>query len=204
MKLFEIVPQDIVSHIVWHPGIGDDSWVSWIIVGVYYGIALLALIFHIQGRRELGETGGKSQFYFWLAMLLGALGIARHMGLLRWFTELGRALAREQGWYWQRTATQQEIIQSFYYGCGLLFLLLIWLNRHTIVRYGAVLIGVVMLIGFLAIRSVSLHSVDAMLNYRQILGVRWGTAFEIGSLLWIGIMLLLPSLLHRYSASAQR
>ncbi|MCB0061414.1 MAG: hypothetical protein KDE19_04845 [Caldilineaceae bacterium] len=190
---------DIFSDIIWHPGIGDATWRGWITVLLYYstGGLALALWLHQRSTRRFPAADKAAniadrRLYGSLALLLTLLGVARQGGYLRWITELGRTIAWENGWYARRTFPQQQAIHLIYYGSLLLLILLAWGNRHTLLRHGLPLLGTVVLLGFTGIRMVSLHATDTLLTYRQVAGVRLGTALEVGSLLFIAVSLLMP------------
>ncbi len=176
---------DLFSHIIWRPGIGDNIWWGWSTVALYYGTALLATLLYMQQRRTEKPDG---RFYATLALLLLGLGIARQTGLLRWFTELGRAIAREEGWYTTRWLVQQQLVRDGLYGGFLLLLLLLWLNRHALRRQGIILLGVSFLLCFVAIRAISFHNIDFWLSRRH-MGIPMNTLLEGGALLWIALSL---------------
>ncbi len=178
-------PFDLFSHIIWRPGIGDNTWWGWTTVALYYGTALLAgLVYTMQRRRA--KTDGR--FYLAVALLLLGLGLARQTGLLRWFTEAGRTLAWQEGWYGTRWLVQRQLVQGGIYGGIGLFLLLAWLHRRTLQQHGSLLAGLIGLLSFVAIRAISLHQVDAWLSRRR-MGIPINTLLEGGTLLWIALAL---------------
>lgn len=176
---------------------------------LYYGTALLAFALWSKERGQSDQqvslypststSPANSESTAWLygavAILLIILGVARQSGYFRWITEVGRAIAWEQGWYASRTLPQQQVIHLVYYGSVLLFLVLAWRNRHALLRHGPVLLGVIFLLGFVSVRAVSLHAVDVLLTYRRVAGLRLGTTLEVGSLIFIAIALLIPYLI---------
>ena len=190
----------IFSNIIWQPGIGDNNGWGWSAVALYYVTALLAGALVWQSGRSQPQSVARQdrRFFAGLALLFLGLGLARQTGALRWLTNLGRAVAWEQGWYTHRTLPQQQIIAGIYYSAIVLLLILVWLNRRTLWRHGLLLLGVVLLLGYLGVRAVSLHSIDYMLTYRRIGGIPWGSAIELGSLLFIGTMLLLLYTVQRW------
>jgi len=195
----------IFSQVIWRPGMSDNNWWGWSAVALYYVIALLSIsrVWHTVYRLPKAHIDRDNYFYAELAILFFGLGIARQIGALRWLTNAGRAIAWEQGWYMHRTLPQQQIIQIISYGSILLFLLLVWLNRQTIWRHGLVLLGVVTLLGYLAIHAVSLHSVDYMLNSRHIGGLPLGPSIEVGTLVFVGAALLLPLVFRHFMLSSE-
>ncbi len=182
-------PFDLFSHIIWRPGIGDNTWWGWSTVAVYYGTALLAVTLYWQQRRTEKSDG---RFYVTLALLLLGLGVARQTGLLRWFTEAGRSVAWAEGWYMTRWLVQRQLVCGGLYGGMLLLVLLLWLNRHALRQHGAILLGVSFLLSFVAIRAISFHNVDLWLSRRR-MGIPMNTLLEVGALLWIALSLCFAS-----------
>lgn len=178
-------PFDLPTHVIWRPGIGDNSWWGWATVAAYYGTALLAGLVATDHRRR---AMANSHVYAMVALLLFGLAIARQVGLLRWLTEVGRAVAWQEGWYMNRWLLQRQLVRGGLYGGVLLLLLLIWLNRRTLRHHGATLLGVSFLLSFIAIRAISYHNIDLWLA-RQWMGIPINTLLEMGALLWIACSL---------------
>jgi len=184
------------SQVLWRPGIGDNNWWGWSAVVLYYGTALLAALLAWRACRKPVAPQEKrdTRFFVLLALLFFGLGVIRQFGLLRWFTQLGRTIAWQHEWYMARTLPQQQLIQVIFYGTALLIILLLWLNRQRLLRRGPLVLGVATLLGYLGIRTVSLHSLDYLFAYRRVEGIPLGVAFELGSLLFISAALVLPPL----------
>lgn len=198
---------EIFSHTIWRPGIDDNTWRGWLTLALYYSAGLTALIVWFgQRRRSMGTKQAEQQstqrqeqqFPFILGILLLVLGVSSQIGLLRWFTSLGRTVAAAQGWYYDRSSTQYTMIQGMYVGSACLLLLLIWLNRRALLRHGPTLLGFVFLLGFLSVRAVSLHRVDTILYYRRLWGLPMGFVLEAGSLLFIIVALILPEFARQW------
>src|SRR4051812_25489984 len=94
----------------WHPGIGDPTVGGWFTVVAYVGAALLAYraLRAEQRRTESRTSHGGSLTWFWFLTLttMVLLGINKQLDLQSWFTEVGRDLAVEQGWYERRRGVQ--------------------------------------------------------------------------------------------------
>jgi hypothetical protein len=177
---------DSLTRIIWRPGLGDNNWAGWLTVGLYYGVGLWAFW------RSYRQHHRDRHFYLGLALLLLLLGGARQFGLLRWITEWGREVARLEGWYTTRWWLQRRLVWGGGYAGLALFGWLAWHNRRQLRQRGAILLGVVFLVSFVAIRAVSFHNMDVWLSRR-----RWGmpgnTLLEVGALLWIALALAIAA-----------
>jgi hypothetical protein len=118
----------------WHPDIGDPTLGGWITVIAYFGTALLAyraLRFHSRNfGSKSASTNAQALVGFWL-LITGALvllGINKQLDLQSWFTEVGRDLARAQGWYEGRRSVQALFVAALVFlgliGTTVLFVLL--------------------------------------------------------------------------------
>jgi hypothetical protein len=174
----------------WHPGIGDPTLGGWITVIAYFGTALLAyraLRFH---SRNLGSksasTNAQALVGFWL-LITGALvllGINKQLDLQSWFTEVGRDLARGQGWYEGRRSVQALFVAALVFlgliGTTVLFVLL----RPLIRQVGDALFGLGFLVIFVAVRAASFHHVDQLLR-SGVIRLNW--VLELGGIALIAL-----------------
>lgn len=169
----------------WHPGIGDPTIGGWITVFAYFGAALLAYrALRLHGRNVESTTGSMDQRFlvrFWL-LVTGALvflGANKQLDLQSWFTEIGRDLARAQGWYEERRAVQGLFVAALaFLGLTSVAALAIML-RHLIRHVGGALFGLGFLVTFVAIRAASFHHVDQLLKSGV---VRLNWVFELGGI----------------------
>src|SRR3954468_15751872 len=77
----------------WRPGIGDPTLLGWTTVVAYFAAALAC------GRTAAAKGGRPTPFWSLLSLLLVFLGFNKQLDLQSVLTEIGRRLAREQGWY---------------------------------------------------------------------------------------------------------
>jgi hypothetical protein len=107
------------------------------------------------------------------------LGINKQLDLQSWLTQVGRDLAKAQGWYAERQSVQTAFIEILVVcgltGMGLLALMLRRVLRHVT---GAVL-GLGFLVTFVAVRAASFHHVDRWLGAGV---VRLNWMLELGGL----------------------
>ncbi len=164
----------------WSPQIGDPTVIGWITVASYFIVSVFSamVVYNQFGRHRM--------FWLILTVFLLALGINKLLDLQSALTAVGRCLAQAQGWYDERRAVQLRfiisiIVMSFLFGC-----LLIWMMRRYLTRIWLALTGVLLLIGFVAIRAVGFHHFDQFIGH-EIGGVRVNWTFEIGGTAMIGL-----------------
>jgi hypothetical protein len=94
------------------------------------------------------------------------LGINKQLDLQTLFTQIGRDLAKSQGWYDQRRHVQKWFIETVAVGglAGLFALICVF--RGSLRRNALALVGAVLLVSFVVIRAASFHHVDEFLGWR--------------------------------------
>ena len=160
----------------WHPGIGDPTPIGWITVAAYGSAALLC--FWCQRKSPRGDH---RHFWWLMALVMVLLGINKQLDLQTWFTEVGRDMAREQGWYARRQWVQMVFIT------GLLLAALAvrgWLVKRLVNldpyarRAG---IGLLLLMVFVIVRAASFHHIDALLGM-ALQGMRFNAVLELSGI----------------------
>lgn len=163
----------------WSPTIGDPGAMGWVTVGVYGIAALLcALAFLRQPARRLKVFG------FGLTLLLLLLMVNKQLDLQSALTAGARCLAQLQGWYEDRRAIQVGFILVLLLCCmgfGLFVVSAMW--RH-LGQIWLMLLGLVLLLAFIAVRAVGFHHFDSILN-AQVSDVRMNWILELGGLTMI-------------------
>lgn len=158
----------------WHPGIGDPNATGWITVAAYATAMVLCYLCQRQALR-----GPHRHFWFGIMLTMAALGVNKQLDLQTWFTEVGRDLALQYGWYAHRRIVQALFIAAMVVaGLGLMA----WLSRRLKdldiyarrAAYGIVVLGV-----FVLVRASSFHHVD------MLLGMRWNN-IAVNALLELG------------------
>ena len=160
----------------WHPGIGDPTAIGWITVAAYGSAALLCFL--CQRRSPQGDH---RRFWWFMALVMVLLGVNKQLDLQTWFTEVGRDMAREQGWYARRQLVQMVFIT------GLLLAALAvrgWLVKRLVNldpyarRAG---IGLLLLMVFVIVRAASFHHIDALLGM-SLQGMRFNAVLELSGI----------------------
>jgi len=165
----------------WHPGIGDPTIIGWVTVAAYAAATVLCVLCARREQRAVPRADGR-RLVFWavMAAVMLALGLNKQLDLQSWFTEVGRDMAKTEGWYENRQAVQAAFI-TFLAGAGVvsqvwLFLLLRDLGGE--VRWAG--LGLVALMVFIVMRASSFHHVDALL------GLKLGGWLKVNALLELG------------------
>jgi len=158
-------------------------------VAVAWGGALLCFSYVLRlhysapiQRRQL------QAFYGGQALLLLLLGLNREWGLLNILTSYSRLTAMRAGWYNTRRLAQFDLIVGLGVAALLVLLLTAWYFRPILWRHWLPLVVATGLLTYVAIRTVSLHAVDAIILDR-VLGVPWDWIIELS-----GIVLLIGAL----------
>jgi hypothetical protein len=123
-----------------------------------------------------------------IAVLLALLGVSELLQLQPTLTNLGRAAAFQEGWYWHRHGVQTAVTKTILLSLGLLLS-----ARLTSVQCAVALACAVLILGYILVRAVSLHQVDALL-LRTTLGLRWARIPELAGC----AMILFSSLSRRF------
>jgi hypothetical protein len=163
-----------MHHFNWTPGIGDPTFAGWFTVGLYF----LAVISTWMTANMVSVDRG-----LWRAISVAfiALGVNKQLDLQSALTEFGRVLATSQGWYEQRQVVQFWFILAAGSICLLLGLILLVMARRAPLPTWVALVGVTLVLAFVAIRAASFHHFDRFIGTR-ILGLKWNWVLEIGGI----------------------
>lgn len=155
---------------------------GWFTVFFYFLTSAVTLFIAFRHRTS------KTDFQFWglLAFFLFLLGINKQLDLQSLFTETGRFIARQQGWYERRRSVQLVFVVLF--GCFSIMAILMvwWMVRGQWRNYLFPLTGFMLLMAFIIIRAASFHHVDHFLK-KGPAGVRMNWVLELGG---IGVVLV--------------
>jgi hypothetical protein len=174
----------------WRPGIGDPSWGGWLTVALYLLAALSFGVVAAGMRQRQAHAGSEVRIWAVLAILFAVLGVNKQLDIQTAFTEIGRIVAKEQGWYAERGAVQT----LFVIGVGVLALVtalvVLYWSISAPVATRIALFGAVCVVGYVVIRAASFHHMDRFIGQR-VLGLRWNWVLEMGgiTLAWCGGLL---------------
>ena len=171
----------------WTPGIGDPTFMGWLTVAAYFCAAWLCLrVF----KREAAAPAGRASLWLLLAVAMAALGVNKQLDLQSLVTDVGRVLAKRQGWYESRTEVQAVFVRVIL-ALGVASVVLLWfLTRGQFREFRWVLLGWAFLVSFVLIRAASLHVVDRLIGTRHG-GLRVNWVLELAGITLIGLGALL-------------
>jgi hypothetical protein len=165
----------------WEPGIGDPTVMGWLTVAAYlYAAVESARALWLSLARVDRE---RASFLLWLGVtaFLVALGINKQLDLQTYFTEVGRDLFRDHGWYENRRVAQAWFI-GIIATLGLTTLAgAAWFGRHLVRKDPLAFGGALFLMTFAVIRAASFHHVDQMLGMRFV-GLKVNWILELGGI----------------------
>lgn len=171
----------------WSPGIGDPTFIGWLTVGFYVWAAWLCLqVIRLEYDLKLGLAPTERQLWRMLVVGLVLLGINKQLDLQTALTEIGRKIARYQGWYEARREIQAEFIGLIGLLAIVMCSLFAFLAHRAPMATRVALVGSVLLLAFVVVRAVSFHHVDQFIRH-SVAGIRMNWILEIGGLLVIGI-----------------
>jgi len=151
----------------WSPGIGDASFVGWLTVIAYLVTGWRC---YLAARRITGPMAALSdarrEKTFWaiLTALFLMLGINKQLDLQSLLTEIGRILARDEGWYEERASVQRAFILVVgALGVAAAGAAIFLVRRATRGAWIAAL-GATLVTAFVVIRAASFHHIDRMIS----------------------------------------
>jgi len=167
---------------------------GWVTVAAYAAAAWQCVAL---GRGKVpGMTARERRVWWWLAAIMILLGVNKQLDVQTAFTELGRMVAKTQGWYERRAHVQRRFIELVLAGAiGTAVVGLIMVRKMPRPTKLAI-VGLTLLAAFVFIRATSFHKVDLILGARW-LGMKANWIFELG-----GIGLILIGTLLRRAAPA--
>jgi hypothetical protein len=180
-------PTDLLSQVRWRPEIGDPSVMGWVTVAAYGAAAALCFI---AARRCLADDDpgqGRRRCAVWLGVtvLMLFLGLNKQLDLQSLLTDIGRVLARRDGWYGQRRAVQRWFVLAAAATGVTGLAVMVWKSRAVLRERLSLLIGLSLLVTFVIIRAASFHHVDVLIHSR-VLGLRINWILELGGIFLIG------------------
>ena len=170
----------IISNIRWRPGIGDPSFVGWFTVVAYACAVVLALVANQSdpAGEDLPQRRVRKRLWLAVAFVMLCLCINKQLDLQTLFTDIGRVIAKEQGWYEGRRSVQLGFILAVFAGAAAFAGWLAWRFRLFWRRHRLLLAGLLFLLTFVVVRAVSFHHIDVFLGTR-IFGFKMNWALEL-------------------------
>lgn len=156
----------------------DSGWIG---VAAYGIVAVIAVQWGLRERRALADhrLDWWPTYWFTSAALLVTMGLARATDVGGLVADFGREQARHEGWYDTRRTFQALAVAAVAATWLIGILVAIWripLRRRRYLRH---VIALSTLIGFAAVRIISLHHIDSLLYRTDIGGVRIVSIVEL-------------------------
>lgn len=189
---------DLIELIRWRPGIGDPSLMGWLTVAAYAVAAVLAWRAGMRTRRLLDLPRGSREIWLLVAVLMAMLCVNKQLDLQSLLTDIGRVLAKRDGWYANRRDAQVHVIEAIFGGAAVAALALGLVFRRFWLAHPLLGFGLVFLLSFIAIRAISFHHVDVFIG-TTVAGIRMNWLFELG-----GIALVAAAALRAYPGARRR
>ena len=175
----------------WSPTIGDPTLYGWLTVVAYFATVVPCYL----NWRNAGAsmTSGPSAYFrsrarrrLWLVMTatLVALGINKQLDIQTLFTDIGRVIAKQQGWYMERRGVQYEFIVAVGAIAAVCAAIVPFIARRAGTWEIVAAIGLTCLFAFVFIRAASFHHIDAILSL-GLAGIRVNHVMELGGILII-------------------
>ena len=144
----------------WSPGIGDPTVLGWVTTAAY--LIAVSLCFDVSRLmcRRTHEVARERRLWLFQAIFLLGLGVNKQLDFQTALTEMGRMVARSNGWYERRL----PIERGFIFGVALTAVALalalgVWVLRSSWpARVGVVGTGILM--GFVVMRAASFRHLD--------------------------------------------
>jgi hypothetical protein len=174
---------EFISQIRWRPGIGDASFMGWFTVAAYAAAGVFCWI--AARRSDFVDDPILARRYrrVWtgVAALMALLCVNKQLDLQSLVTDLGRVLARSEGWYGERRAVQRVFVLVLAASGCAAFAVLVWKTHSTLPESTLLLCGLSFLLNFIMVRAASFHHFDMFLKSRR-WGVRANWALELGGI----------------------
>jgi uncharacterized membrane protein len=172
----------------WSPGIGDPTIIGWVTVVFYAVAAVLCWRTARECKKFPPRKAIRQEIKLWrfLSITLWFLCFNKQLDLQTAFTEIGRMIALQNGWYEQRQVYQKMFIEGLALGgaiCACLLLVITWKLSPSI---KLAMIGLCVLGVFILTRASSFHHIDVFLN-TTVLELKWNWVIEISG---IGVVAL--------------
>ena len=170
-----------MSSLNWTPGIGDPTFGGWLTVGLYLA-ATLSIWVTVKTLGGVNTVALRERrAWIGIGVLFALLGINKQVDLQSALTELGRLLARQQGWYDQRHIVQLGFIAVVTAICAVLGVTFLFYLRRSSIQLWTALLGTAFVTGYVLLRAASFHNIDRFIG-DAVLGVRWNWILEMGGI----------------------
>jgi hypothetical protein len=162
--------------ITWRPGIGDPTFVGWMIFSLYAisgSFSIRAGIYEIKQRNR-----GQPQCWFFVAGFLLLLAINKQLDLQTLFLQVGRRLAEREGWYADRRKVQLAFVLLLAAAMCYGLLRVSTMADRFFKNHRLVSVGLISLVIYILLRAALFDHVDAALGL-NVGDAAWMQIFEL-------------------------
>lgn len=161
---------------------------GWLTVVAYAAAAVLCFI---AARRcpvvaDAGAARRRRRIWLGVGVLMAFLCINKQLDLQSLFTDMGRVLAKREGWYDERRTVQRWFVIAVAAAGATAFFIMAWKIRSILRENIVLLLGLTSLLTFIVIRAASFHHVDVLIG-SELLGVRVNWILELTGIVLIAI-----------------
>lgn len=166
----------------WKPSIGTLSTMGRVTVAAYLAAAVAcALAARCEPTPEGARRARPSPFWIGLAASMFALGAIRLINLQVYLSEVGRGAVRSLGRDVDRRIVQVALMAVVGLACAAALAATLRAGRRSARHRWPAMAGMAFLAGFVAVRAISMHGVDALLSARTF-GIKWNWILELSGI----------------------
>ena len=176
----------------WRPGIGDPTFLGWFITAAYLITSVFCGVCARRPDRISPVSRSRHHRFFWwsLVVIMLLMGINKQLDIQCLFIAVVKKMALAQGWY-----SQRRIFQMLFIACIAIFglVLLTWLGwkfRGLWRQYGLALLGILLLVTFVAIRAAPLNHVAKLPGWQTLIRLI-NSILELAGIGLVGISALM-------------
>ena len=176
----------------WRPGIGDPTFIGWLITAAYLTTSVFCGVCAWRTDRISPISRSRHHRLFWwsLAVIMLMMGINKQLDLQCWIIAVGKEMALAQGWYSQRRIFQMWFIAGIAIFGLVLLTWLGWKLKRLWRQYGLALVGILLLITFVSIRAATLDHVAGFSGWQPVMGLI-NSILELAGIGLVGISALM-------------
>lgn len=170
----------------WKLSVTNLNLVEWLTICSYFLSAYLCT----QAKNNWPSYNSKidqrvTTFWKCVSVILVVLALSEILDIQKLITHIARQFSKASGWYDRRGEYQQKIILLVITITFSAFIYFSILFRKIIRQKLPALVGIAFLCGYIAVRLVSFHDVDSLLNMK-VIGVELNGLIELASVFCIG------------------
>ncbi|CAG7857829.1 hypothetical protein MCAMS1_02801 [biofilm metagenome] len=165
---------------------------GWLTVAAYFTSAGLSFLVFWKSANLFPIATVNKQQSFWLILTFSLLflGVNKQLDIQSYLTAIGKYFAMRGGWYQHRQVVQWLFIKFILLSSVCLLAFLLWYLRETLLINAIAIVGICLLIAFIAIRASSFHHVD-LLIHSTIFNVRINWIIELSGIMMIALSAVL-------------